>query len=219
MQQVDAATLLLQNYNGRLDAELEDRKRVALMLHDYMNALRGERAMAAQSKLDEYRSTLERVESARNELVAHLQKLPDMSRLFEQFSGSPPPGVPPVVPLGVSSVPSASARSASTASNSHSHSHSHSKSNSFLSAKGSLAAAAGAPSRATTTSSLSATVRATSHGSVRRAFSSQISAPVTLVPVHPSRPSAVTAPSAYEQIEPAVTPTTADSPLSIPSDL
>ena len=207
LEQVDAATVVLQNYNGRLDAELEDRKRVALMLHDFMNALRGERAMAAQSKLDEYRSTLDRVEAARNELVAHLQKLPDMSRLFEQLASSPP-----VAPLGGSALPLPAARSPSAASGAGSPAN-----RPVASAKASASASASASN---VVSAVSPGVRASSHA-IRRSLSAHINAPVSLAPEHPSRPVATlsSAPGVQEPVEPAVTPTTADSPIYIPFDI
>ena len=50
-EKVDSALQLLATYNSRLDMELEERKRIALMLHDYIQAQKGERKMAAELKL------------------------------------------------------------------------------------------------------------------------------------------------------------------------
>ncbi|TRY98620.1 hypothetical protein DNTS_005293 [Danionella cerebrum] len=86
---VDEACLLLAEYNGRLAAELEDRKQLARMLSEYIQSQKdalGER----EKKLEEYKQKLARVTQVRKELKSHIQSLPDLSLLPNVTGGLAP---------------------------------------------------------------------------------------------------------------------------------
>ncbi|XP_076370693.1 regulation of nuclear pre-mRNA domain-containing protein 1B isoform X2 [Tachypleus tridentatus] len=88
-KQVDEACSLLDDYNSRLQQELEDRKQVAKMLNDYTYAQRNALALAEQ-KLEEYREKLQKVTRVQNELKSHLQNLPDLTLLPNVTGGLAP---------------------------------------------------------------------------------------------------------------------------------
>lgn len=77
---VDEAQGILSSYNSRLAEELEDRKRLAVMLACFIEGQRRALTQAEQS-LNEYRDKLRKVVSVREELKSHLQNLPDLSQL------------------------------------------------------------------------------------------------------------------------------------------
>uniref|UniRef100_A0A3P8WUC0 Regulation of nuclear pre-mRNA domain containing 1B n=2 Tax=Cynoglossus semilaevis TaxID=244447 RepID=A0A3P8WUC0_CYNSE len=77
---VDEACLLLAEYNGRLAAELEDRRQLARMLTEYIGSQK-EALVEREKKLDEYKQKLARVTHVRKELKSHIQSLPDLSLL------------------------------------------------------------------------------------------------------------------------------------------
>ncbi|CAL8368609.1 unnamed protein product [Lota lota] len=86
---VDEACLLLAEYNGRLAAELEDRRQLARMLTDYISSQKnslGER----EKKLEEFKQKLARVTTVRKELKSHIQSLPDLSLLPNVTGGLAP---------------------------------------------------------------------------------------------------------------------------------
>ncbi|XP_034393632.1 regulation of nuclear pre-mRNA domain-containing protein 1B [Cyclopterus lumpus] len=86
---VDEACLLLAEYNGRLAAELEDRRQLARMLTEYINSQR-EALMEREKKLEEYKQKLARVTQVRKELKSHIQSLPDLSLLPNVTGGLAP---------------------------------------------------------------------------------------------------------------------------------
>ncbi|XP_068603014.1 regulation of nuclear pre-mRNA domain-containing protein 1B [Brachionichthys hirsutus] len=86
---VDEACLLLAEYNGRLAAELEDRRQLARMLTEYINSQR-EALMEREKKLEEYKQKLARVTHVRKELKSHIQSLPDLSLLPNVTGGLAP---------------------------------------------------------------------------------------------------------------------------------
>ncbi|CAJ1085600.1 regulation of nuclear pre-mRNA domain-containing protein 1B [Xyrichtys novacula] len=86
---VDEACLLLAEYNGRLAAELEDRRQLARMLTEYIGSLR-EALMEREKKLEEYKQKLARVTQVRKELKSHIQSLPDLSLLPNVTGGLAP---------------------------------------------------------------------------------------------------------------------------------
>ncbi|XP_076354834.1 regulation of nuclear pre-mRNA domain-containing protein 1B-like [Tachypleus tridentatus] len=88
-KQVNEACSLLNNYNSRLQQELEDRKQVAKMLNDYTYTQRSILALSEQ-KLEEYREKLQKVTRVRNELKSHLQNLPDLTLLPNVTEGLAP---------------------------------------------------------------------------------------------------------------------------------
>lgn len=88
-EKVDDAALLLNEYNQRLVAELEDRKRAARMLRAF---ILGQRAQVdtAQATLEGYKTKLARVTSVKQELQSHIQKLPDLTLLPDVTGGLAP---------------------------------------------------------------------------------------------------------------------------------
>ncbi|KAJ8259033.1 hypothetical protein COCON_G00180450 [Conger conger] len=86
---VDEACLLLAEYNGRLAAELEDRRQLARMLTEYIHSQK-EALSQREKKLEEYRQKLARVTQVRKELKSHIQSLPDLSLLPNVTGGLAP---------------------------------------------------------------------------------------------------------------------------------
>lgn len=86
---VDEACLLLAEYNGRLAAELEDRRQLARMLTEYISSQR-EALTEREKKLEEYKQKLARVTQVRKELKSHIQSLPDLSLLPNVTGGLAP---------------------------------------------------------------------------------------------------------------------------------
>ncbi|XP_077370647.1 regulation of nuclear pre-mRNA domain-containing protein 1B isoform X2 [Festucalex cinctus] len=86
---VDEACLLLAEYNGRLAAELEDRRQLARMLTDYIGSQK-EALVEREKKLEEYKQKLARVTQVRKELKSHIQSLPDLSLLPNVTGGLAP---------------------------------------------------------------------------------------------------------------------------------
>ncbi|KAG1650503.1 Regulation of nuclear pre-mRNA domain-containing protein 1B [Nymphon striatum] len=108
-KKVDDALNILDGYNSRLTAELEDRKKSAQMLSDFIRAEREEIAkneeqlecrrpvvkrngllvfveLRAQLRL-EYKGKFERVTKVRSDLKSHIQNLPDLTRLPDVTGG------------------------------------------------------------------------------------------------------------------------------------
>uniref|UniRef100_A0A452IK84 CID domain-containing protein n=1 Tax=Gopherus agassizii TaxID=38772 RepID=A0A452IK84_9SAUR len=86
---VDEACLLLAEYNGRLAAELEDRRQLARMLIEYTQNQK-DVLTEKEKKLDEYKQKLARVTQVRKELKSHIQSLPDLSLLPNVTGGLAP---------------------------------------------------------------------------------------------------------------------------------
>lgn len=86
---VDEACLLLAEYNGRLAAELEDRRQLARMLVEYTQNQK-EVLSEKEKKLEEYKQKLARVTQVRKELKSHIQSLPDLSLLPNVTGGLAP---------------------------------------------------------------------------------------------------------------------------------
>ncbi|XP_030642006.1 regulation of nuclear pre-mRNA domain-containing protein 1B [Chanos chanos] len=86
---VDEACLLLAEYNGRLAAELEDRRQLARMLTEYIHSQK-EALVEREKKLEEYKQKLARVTQVRKELKSHIQSLPDLSLLPNVTGGLAP---------------------------------------------------------------------------------------------------------------------------------
>ncbi|ROT67667.1 Regulation of nuclear pre-mRNA domain-containing protein 1B [Penaeus vannamei] len=79
-QKVEEALSMLEAYNKRLAEEMEARKAVARMLHDYI-AYQKDLLAQAEETLEEHRQKQGKVKKVREELRAHLQNLPDISKL------------------------------------------------------------------------------------------------------------------------------------------
>nr|XP_046221543.1 regulation of nuclear pre-mRNA domain-containing protein 1B-like [Oncorhynchus gorbuscha]XP_046221545.1 regulation of nuclear pre-mRNA domain-containing protein 1B-like [Oncorhynchus gorbuscha]XP_046221546.1 regulation of nuclear pre-mRNA domain-containing protein 1B-like [Oncorhynchus gorbuscha]XP_046221547.1 regulation of nuclear pre-mRNA domain-containing protein 1B-like [Oncorhynchus gorbuscha]XP_046221548.1 regulation of nuclear pre-mRNA domain-containing protein 1B-like [Oncorhynchus g len=86
---VDEACLLLAEYNGRLAAELEDRRQLARMLTEYIGSQK-EALTEREKKLEEYKQKLARVTQVRKDLKSHIQSLPDLSLLPNVTGGLAP---------------------------------------------------------------------------------------------------------------------------------
>ncbi|XP_073462641.1 regulation of nuclear pre-mRNA domain-containing protein 1B isoform X1 [Aquarana catesbeiana] len=86
---VDEACLLLAEYNGRLAAELDDRRQLAKMLMEYTQTQK-ETLSNKEKKLEEYKQKLARVTQVRKELKSHIQSLPDLSLLPNVTGGLAP---------------------------------------------------------------------------------------------------------------------------------
>ncbi|XP_056305093.1 regulation of nuclear pre-mRNA domain-containing protein 1B isoform X2 [Danio aesculapii] len=86
---VDEACLLLAEYNGRLAAELEDRRQLARMLTEYIQSQK-DALNEREKKLEEYKQKLARVTQVRKELKSHIQSLPDLSLLPNVTGGLAP---------------------------------------------------------------------------------------------------------------------------------
>ncbi|XP_069608377.1 regulation of nuclear pre-mRNA domain-containing protein 1B isoform X1 [Ranitomeya imitator] len=86
---VDEACLLLAEYNGRLAAELDDRRQLARMLLEYTQSQK-EALSNKEKKLEEYKQKLARVTQVRKELKSHIQSLPDLSLLPNVTGGLAP---------------------------------------------------------------------------------------------------------------------------------
>lgn len=87
--QVDEAVHLLNDYNSRLSAEIECRKKVADMLRDFLQAQR-ELLAHAESCLEEYQEKLQKAYTIRQDLKAHMQNLPDLTQLPDVTGGLAP---------------------------------------------------------------------------------------------------------------------------------
>ncbi|KAL3860622.1 hypothetical protein ACJMK2_010719 [Sinanodonta woodiana] len=86
---VDDACTLLTNYNNRLTEELEERKRVAKMLRQFIVSQR-EQLQTSEKKLMEYQAKLAKVATVRQELKSHIQNLPDLTLLPDVTEGLKP---------------------------------------------------------------------------------------------------------------------------------
>ncbi|BFZ19514.1 hypothetical protein BsWGS_22553 [Bradybaena similaris] len=88
-EKVDEAALLLNEYNRRLVAELEERKKVARMLRSFILSQQSQ-VKVAEKNLQDYKDKLTRVTTVRHELVSHIQNLPDLTLLPDVTGGLAP---------------------------------------------------------------------------------------------------------------------------------
>ncbi|RLU23604.1 hypothetical protein DMN91_003809 [Ooceraea biroi] len=86
---VNEAATLLADYNGRLQAEMEDRRRLLTMLRDYTLAQR-QLLQQAQSTLEDYKEKLKKVCAVRSEVKSHISNLPDLTQLPDVTGGLAP---------------------------------------------------------------------------------------------------------------------------------
>ncbi|KAM4688827.1 regulation of nuclear pre-mRNA domain-containing protein 1A isoform 1-T1 [Discoglossus pictus] len=77
---VDDACMVLADYNGRLAAEIDDRKQLTRMLSDFLKCQK-DVLDEKEQQLEEYKRKLARVSQVRKELRLRIQSLPDLSRL------------------------------------------------------------------------------------------------------------------------------------------
>ncbi|CAH0547357.1 unnamed protein product [Brassicogethes aeneus] len=87
--QVSEAVFLLSQYNTRLTAEMDHRKKVAAMMKDFLHA-QEELLTQAEQNLEEYQEKLIKVYKVRRELHSHIQNLPDLTQLPNVVDGLAP---------------------------------------------------------------------------------------------------------------------------------
>ncbi|KAJ8919894.1 hypothetical protein NQ315_006423 [Exocentrus adspersus] len=87
--QVADAVHLLSQYNMRLAAEMEHRKKVAVMMREYLH-VQEELLAQAEQNLEEYQEKLLKVFSVRTELHNHIRNLPDLTQLPNVTDGLAP---------------------------------------------------------------------------------------------------------------------------------
>ncbi|KAH9507766.1 Regulation of nuclear pre-mRNA domain containing protein 1B [Bulinus truncatus] len=88
-EKVDEAALLLNEYNRRLVAELEERKKVARMLRSFILSQQ-QQVKETEKSLQEFKDKLHKVTSVRQELLSHIQNLPDLTLLPDVTGGLAP---------------------------------------------------------------------------------------------------------------------------------
>ncbi|CAH1989089.1 unnamed protein product [Acanthoscelides obtectus] len=87
--QVMEAVHLLSQYNMRLSAEMEHRKKLAVMMQDFLH-VQEELLAQAERNLEEYQEKLLKVFSVRTELHNHIRNLPDLTQLPNVTDGLAP---------------------------------------------------------------------------------------------------------------------------------
>jgi len=75
--QVGEASVLLDDYNVRLQEELKDRKRVGSMISEFLSAQKDLLAQA-EERLEQYQDKMDRYQGMREELNSHIAALPDI---------------------------------------------------------------------------------------------------------------------------------------------
>ncbi|XP_070195087.1 regulation of nuclear pre-mRNA domain-containing protein 1B-like [Littorina saxatilis] len=88
-KQVNDACLLLSEYNQRLTSELEERRQVAFLLRGFVNNVKTQ-MQDTERQLEDYKGKLARVASVRQELLSHIQNLPDLTKLPDVTGGLAP---------------------------------------------------------------------------------------------------------------------------------
>ncbi|KAK9502466.1 hypothetical protein O3M35_011242 [Rhynocoris fuscipes] len=88
-ERVNAALELLTDYNNRLGMEMDERRKVQQMLHDYTLSQK-QLLQQAEARLEEYKEKLIKVEQVRHEVMSHLSNLPDLKQLPDVTSGLAP---------------------------------------------------------------------------------------------------------------------------------
>lgn len=87
--QVNNAVYLLSQYNTRLSTEMEHRKKVAVMMRNFLQ-VQDELLAQAERNLEEYQETLSKIYTVRQELQSHVQNLPDLTQLPNVTHGLAP---------------------------------------------------------------------------------------------------------------------------------
>ncbi|CAG9840282.1 unnamed protein product [Diabrotica balteata] len=88
-KQVTEAVQLLSEYNSRLLCEMEHRKRVSVMMTDFLYVQK-ELLQQAHVTLDEYQAKQSKVMNAMMELQKHIRSLPDLTQLPNVTDGLAP---------------------------------------------------------------------------------------------------------------------------------
>ncbi|XP_034483260.1 regulation of nuclear pre-mRNA domain-containing protein 1A [Drosophila innubila] len=87
--QVNEAVDLLNDYNARLAAEMEQRTKLAAMLRDFQ-AEQKELLAQAEQRLDEHKKKLAKMLGLQKEIHDHLSNLPDLTQLPDVTGGLAP---------------------------------------------------------------------------------------------------------------------------------
>ncbi|XP_022212452.2 regulation of nuclear pre-mRNA domain-containing protein 1B [Drosophila obscura] len=87
--QVNEAVDLLNDYNARLAAEMEERTKLAAMLRDFQ-AEQKELLAQAETRLDEHKKKLTKMLGLQKEIHDHLSNLPDLTQLPDVTGGLAP---------------------------------------------------------------------------------------------------------------------------------
>ncbi|XP_034655462.1 regulation of nuclear pre-mRNA domain-containing protein 1A [Drosophila subobscura] len=87
--QVNEAVDLLNDYNSRLAAEMEERTKLAAMLRDFQ-AEQKELLAQAETRLDEHKKKLNKMLGLQKEIHDHLSNLPDLTQLPDVTGGLAP---------------------------------------------------------------------------------------------------------------------------------
>ncbi|EDW33149.1 GL24624 [Drosophila persimilis] len=87
--QVNEAVDLLNEYNSRLAAEMEERTKLAAMLRDFQ-AEQKELLAQAETRLDEHKKKLAKMLGLQKEIHDHLSNLPDLTQLPDVTGGLAP---------------------------------------------------------------------------------------------------------------------------------
>ncbi|XP_017058872.1 regulation of nuclear pre-mRNA domain-containing protein 1B [Drosophila ficusphila] len=87
--QVNEAVELLNDYNARLTAEMEERAKLATMLRDFQ-AEQKELLSQAEQRLDEHKKKLAKMLGLQKEIHDHLSNLPDLTQLPDVTGGLAP---------------------------------------------------------------------------------------------------------------------------------
>ncbi|XP_037814729.1 regulation of nuclear pre-mRNA domain-containing protein 1B [Lucilia sericata] len=87
--QVNEAVELLNDYNSRLSAEMEERTKLTSMLRDFQ-AEQKELLAQAEKRLEEYKKKLQKVLAVQKEIRDHLSNLPDLTQLPDVTGGLAP---------------------------------------------------------------------------------------------------------------------------------
>ncbi|KAH8365610.1 hypothetical protein KR093_002736 [Drosophila rubida] len=88
-RQVNEAVDLLNDYNARLAAEMEERTKLAAMLRDFQ-AEQKELLAQAEQRLDEHKKKLAKMLGLQKEIRDHLSNLPDLTQLPDVTGGLAP---------------------------------------------------------------------------------------------------------------------------------
>ncbi|KAJ8041653.1 Regulation of nuclear pre-mRNA domain-containing protein 1A [Holothuria leucospilota] len=86
---VNEALELLDDYNHRLSAELDDRQKLASMLKNF-TIHQDQELRKAEEKLQEHEEKFKKVTTVRKELESHIQNLPDLTLLPDVTGGLAP---------------------------------------------------------------------------------------------------------------------------------
>lgn len=86
---VNDAIKILNDYNARLAAEMDDRKKLTTMLKDFQREQQ-ELLAQAEHRLQEYQSKLSKIKEVQKEVRNHMNNLPDLTALPDVTGGLAP---------------------------------------------------------------------------------------------------------------------------------